>query len=294
MTASVRRAGSAPPGTREVIVGDLNADTDWEEALTGQEYVVHLAARVHVMSDTSSDPLEAFREANTSGTLRLAEQAIGAGVARIIYVSSIKAQGEARSLPYSVGDPASPTDAYGISKLLAEEGLRTLEHKFALGIVILRPPLVYGEGVGGNLLRLMRIIERGVPLPFASVRNERAMISVENFANIIGLCISPDVESAESVLVADSETLSTADIVRELAMGLGRKPRLFPFPPRLLVLAGTLCGMSAELERLIGNLRVDSNISQLSPDYEEQVAARIALRDTARAFAVHQTARFGK
>ncbi|MET3769741.1 nucleoside-diphosphate-sugar epimerase [Marisediminicola sp. UYEF4] len=245
------------------------------------------------MAESSSDPHAAFAKANAAGTVRLAEQAILAGVDRLVYVSSIKAQGEGGPSSYAVTDASSPTDAYGLSKLRAEEGLRRLEREFEFGIVILRPPLVYGGGVGGNLLRLMKIIERGIPLPLASVHNQRAMISVDNFTNIIALCIGPDFGTADAVLVADSESLSTADIIRELAAGLGRRPRLFPFPPRLLELAGSLSGRRPEVERLIGDLKVITNISQFIPNYTEVVATRVALRATGRVFASRSDTRAG-
>lgn len=285
VTAGVRRPGAAPDGTREFIVGDLGSLTDWTDGLANQDYVIHLAARVHVMSESSSDPLAAFTEANTAGTIRLAQQAILAGVQRFVFVSSIKAQGESRSLAYSAADDTHPTDDYGVSKRLAENGLRDLEAGFPLGVVVLRPPLIYGDGVGGNLLRLMNIIDRGVPLPLSSVKNERAMISVHNFVRILEHAIDPHCGAGQAILVSDSETLSTAQVVRELAAGLGRSPRLLPFPPRMMVLAGRLFGRMDEIDRLIGDLKIVSNVSQLAPRYAEKINARDALRDTARAFA---------
>lgn len=285
VTAAVRRQGTAPPGTHEVVVGDLGPETDWLEATRGQDVVVHLAARVHVMAEKDSDPLRAFVETNTVGTRRLAQQSAEGGVRRFIYVSSIKAQGEASPVPYSATDTPQPVDPYGISKFRAEQELRALEQRSGLNVMVLRPPLIYGEGVGGNLLRLMKAIAKGVPLPLGSVCNRRAMIAVENFVHIIALCVVTTRHLPVALLVTDGEALSTAEVVHELAIGLGRRPRLVRFSPRLLMLFGTLLRKRAELDRLVGDMQIVSNITDLDPQYEERVAAREALRLTASVFA---------
>lgn len=285
VTAAVRRLGTAPVGTQEVCVGDLGGNTDWSDALHGQDVVVHLAARVHVMDETELDPSAAFNNANTLGTRRLAEQAIAASVGKFVYVSSIKANGEGTaSKPFSADDRPNPVDAYGVSKFRAEQELRGLETISSLDVIVLRPPLIYGDGVGGNLLRLMKATSRGIPLPFKSVRNSRAMISVENFVRIISLCVSTSRSIRLPLLVADGESLSTGDLVRELCIGMGRNPRLVHFPLWILKAIGSMSGRRAEVDRLVGSLDIASNILILDSEYEEHYSAREALRLMAAGF----------
>ncbi|TFD37923.1 NAD-dependent epimerase/dehydratase family protein [Cryobacterium sp. TMT1-19] len=291
VTAAVRRLDIAPPGTRAVIVGDLGPETDWSEAVRGQNVVVHLAARVHVMDEKDSDPMRAFTLANTEGTRKLAQDSVAASVSRIVYVSSIKANGESTTTGSLVAsDTPTPIDPYGMSKLNAETALRKIELDSSLDVIVIRPPLIYGDGVGGNLLRLMWAIERGIPLPLGSVLNSRSMIFVENLVVILGLCVLTQRNIGDPLLVADDESLSTADVVRELSAGMGRHPRLFPVPVAWLALTGSLLGKRADVSRLTGSLQVSSNIHVLDASYKEQCSSRAALRLTARAFSLRATA----
>lgn len=173
---AVRQAMPFPSGIECAVVGELGACTDWHGALVDTTSVVHLAARSHILRDTAIDPLATFRAINTAGTLNLARQAAEAGVHRFVFVSTIKVNGEGRDAPYTEFDLPSPQDAYAISKLEAEQGLQDIARTTGLEVVILRPPLVYGRGVGANFLRLMRMVDRGWPLPLGAVNNHRDLI----------------------------------------------------------------------------------------------------------------------
>ena len=153
-------------GVEYWTVSDISADTSWSESLAGINAVVHCAARVHVMSEASGDPLSAFREVNVRGTARLAEQAVENGVKRFVYISSVKVNGEVTDgHPFKADDIPAPEDPYGISKWEAEQVLRSIADNTELEVVIIRPPLIYGPGVRANFLRLMQGIMSGVPLP---------------------------------------------------------------------------------------------------------------------------------
>jgi nucleoside-diphosphate-sugar epimerase len=243
----------------ETVVGCFDGATDWTSVLEACDVVVHLAARVHVMNDRVQDPLVLYRATNTDATLNLARQAVAAGVKRFVFISSIKVNGEGRELPYSEFDLPSPQDAYAISKWEAEQGLRAIESSTGMQVVILRPPLVYGPGVGANFLRLMRSVERGLPLPFGRVDNRRSLLYLGNFTDAIRVCLDHPAAAGQTFLLSDGEDVSSADLIRRLALAMHRPARLLPLPPSWLRAAGVLFGRGAEVDRLLGSLSVDSS-----------------------------------
>lgn len=267
----------------DVIVGDISPDTDWKPLLSGVECVVHLAARTHVLDEPSINPLEAYRNSNVEVTRRLAQQASAAGVRRFVFLSSIKVNGEATpGNPFSESDSPAPQDAYGISKLEAENVLRTVGDQSKMEWVILRPPLVYGPGVKGNFLRLMNIIDRGIPLPLASVRNQRSLIHVENLADAIVICIDAPAAAGRQWLISDGDDISTPYLIRTLALGLNRPARLLPCPVALLKFGAALCGQQAAMARLTGSLRVDASALRHTLRWDPRIPLEQGLTDTAR------------
>src|SRR3569832_58244 len=175
--------------SNEIVVGHLDASTDWRSALTGCDAVVHLAARAHVMNDSTEDPMALYRATNTEATLNLARQASQAGVKRFVFISTIKVRGGGRGAAGRGADVPVPEDAYAISKWEAEQGLQQIARETGLEVVILRPPLVYGPGVKANFLRLMKTIQRGWPLPLGAIRNRRSLLYLGNFIDAIRLCV---------------------------------------------------------------------------------------------------------
>jgi nucleoside-diphosphate-sugar epimerase len=257
--AARRHAPSGAAGAENVLVGDLTPDTDWSEALGGVDAVVHAAARVHVMSETAADPLAEFRRVNVAGTLNLARQAAESKVRRFIFISSIKVNGEGTrpGRPYTPEDVPAPLDPYGISKHEAEVALRRLAQETNLEMVIIRPVLVYGPGVKGNFLAMMRWLNRGVPLPLRSIENRRSLLALDNLVDFILTCVHHPLASNETFLVSDGEDLSTADLIRRLARAMGRPSRLIPVPSAVLMAGATLVGRREVAQRLIGSLQVD-------------------------------------
>lgn len=242
-------------------IESISGNTRWSHALLGVDTVIHLAARVHVMNDCSPDPLAEFRTVNVEGSLALARQAASAGVRRFVYISSIKVLGES-TLPgqsFTEDSPAEPRDPYGISKWEAEQGLRDIADHTGLEVVILRPPLVYGPGVGANFQSLMSAVRRGFVLPLASVKNKRSMVSVENLANAICLCAQHPAAANQTFLVSDQEDLSPPQLVSALAKAMKRPARLLPVPVGMLKTIGRITGKSAAIDRLCGNLCIDSS-----------------------------------
>ena len=268
------------------VVGDIGPETRWGEVLAGIDCAVHLAARVHVMREDAADPAEAFRRVNVLGTERLARCAAAAGVRRLVYVSSVKVNGEeTHGSPFTEQDAPAPQDAYGRSKWDAEQALQGMTRETGLEVAIVRPPLVYGPGVGGNFLRLLRLVDRGLPLPFGAVDNRRSLIGVWNLCRLLELCISHADAAGEIFLAADGEDISTPALVRHLAQGLGKKPRLLPVPPRLLRLAGAMPGLGGVVQRLTGSLRVDAGKAASRLGWRPVVPVAEGLTRTARWYA---------
>lgn len=256
LVGAVRSASAELPAlVTRVEVGPLGPETDWRPAIGRVETVVHLAARVHVMSDKIRDPLAEYRLINVAGTCTLARQAALAGVKRFVFLSSVKVNGE--SGRYTEADPPAPEDAYGTSKHEAEMALRAIAKDTGMEVVIIRPPLVYGPGVSANFLALMRAVSRGIPLPLGAVNNRRSLVALSNLVDFIVACIEHPAAANETLLLSDGEDLSTTDLIRRLARAMGRPARLVPVPPSVLIAGAALIGQRDIAQRLLGTLQVD-------------------------------------
>lgn len=238
---------------------DLVDDSAFDELCAGVDGVVHLAARVHVMAERAADPLAEFRRANVAGTRRLALAARRAGARRFVFLSSVKVHGE-RSLgrPFTEDDRPAPEDAYGRSKCEAERALAEFARDGGLDHVVLRAPLVYGPGVGANFLALLRLCDTSWPLPLAALtENWRSQIYVGNLVDALRSALTHPNAAGRTYLVRDAEHISTAALAAELRRALGRSPRLFPLPPRLIEWAAAAIGRRAAAVRLTRSLAID-------------------------------------
>nr|WP_314490224.1 SDR family oxidoreductase [uncultured Pseudomonas sp.] len=289
--AAVRRTDAALPSqVSKRTAPDLGPGADWSPVLQGIDCVIHAAARVHVMQDTAADPLEAFRQVNTAGTLALAAQAAQAGVRRFVFISSIKANGEHTlpGQPFSADQAPHPSDPYGISKHEAEQGLLRLARETAMEVVIVRPVLVYGPGVGANVASMMRWLARGVPLPLGAIDNRRSLVSLANLVDFVALCVAHPRAANQIFLVSDGEDLSTTDLLRRMSRALGRRPLLLPVPAACLAWAARLLGKAGVAQRLLGSLQVDIEKNEQRLGWQPAVAVDVALQATARHFLEHQ------
>jgi nucleoside-diphosphate-sugar epimerase len=277
-----------PGGVEVRRAPSLGPDADWSAALAGCQAVVHLAARVHVMRDAAADPLAEFRAANARGTRRLAEQAAAAGVRRFVFASSVKAMGETTAeRPLVESDPPAPADPYGLSKLEAERSLAEVAATGGLEPVVLRLPLVYGPGVKGNFLSLLRLCKTAPPLPLGSVANRRSLLYVGNLADAVIRCLAIPAAAGRTFLLSDGEDLSTPELVRRLAAALGRPARLLPCPPGLLRLAAVALGRRAAAARLLDSLAVDGGEIRRTLGWTPPFSVAEGLAATARWFAGH-------
>ena len=280
VAGAVRRSVALPEGVTPVAAPELGPDADWSAALAGRDAVVHLAARAHVMNETEADPLAVFRRVNRDGTARLAEQAAQAGLRRLVFVSSIKAQGESGTL--RAADTPAPTDPYGIAKLEAEERLAAIAARTGLEVTIIRPPLIHGPGAKGNLATLMRVLDKGLPLPLACVDNRRSLVGAGNLADLIRVSLDHPDAAGATFLVKDGDDASTAELLRRLGAAMGRPAHLLPVPPVLLRLAARLVGKSAMADRLLGSLVVDDGPTRKTLSWQPPLSLDEGLAAMAR------------
>lgn len=256
----VRRPNACANGVEEwLLPGDAfeGIERAWPSG-PQVDCLVHLAARVHVMHDSVSDPLAAFRAANVEATMRVARAAHAHGLRRIVFVSSIKAAAEVDAgRPLREDDPAQPQDAYGRSKREAELALTAFGRETGLEVVVVRPPLVYGPGVRANFLQLMRAVERGLPLPLGLIDARRSLVFVENLADALMRCAVDARAAGQTFHVADREAPSVAELARAIGRHLQRPARLLPIPAAWLRLAGRVTGRLPQVERLTQSLCID-------------------------------------
>jgi UDP-glucose 4-epimerase len=285
--ASVRKQTSLfPSHISQVVGGDILPSTVWKETLSNIDVVIHLAARVHIMNDTNTNPLAEFRKVNTEGTLNLARQAASAGVRRFIFLSSIKVNGEASNLnyPFTSKDTYIPRDPYGLSKYEAEQGLKKTAEETGMEVVIIRPPLVYGPNVKANFLSMMKWLYKGVPLPLGSIHNKRSLVALDNLIDLIITCIKHSAAANQTFLVSDDEDLSTTGLLERMTKALGRKSRLIPIPPRIITLGATLLGKKDIAQRLCSSLQVDISHTKDTLGWKPPFSTDEALQKTADAY----------
>ncbi|MFO7761660.1 MAG: NAD-dependent epimerase/dehydratase family protein [Desulfobia sp.] len=239
-------------------VKKIGAGTDWSALLTDSDQVIHLAAATD-SGKLTEEQRQRLWVTNVEGTYGLACQAAAAGIKRFIYLSSAKVNGDRSSRgPFREEDQPGPGDCYSRSKLKAEERLKAVSAQTGMETVIIRPPLVYGAGVKGNFLRLLNWLDKGIPLPFAGLDNRRSLLGLTNLIHFITLCLEHPEAGNKTFLVSDMEDLSTPELIRRLAFYLGKSPRLFPVPCRLLQYSGLLLGKKGEMDRLCASFRIDA------------------------------------
>lgn len=267
--------------------GKIDCFSDFTDALKDVEFIIHCAARVHVMKDEASAPLDDYREVNTIGTMKLARQAEAAGVKRFIFISSIKVNGESTEIgkPFTESDVRNPEDFYGQSKSEAEEQLLELAKGTGLEVVVIRPTLVYGPGVKANFASLLNLVSKGLPLPFGCITdNKRSLVSVKNLVDLIVTCIDHPKAANQVFLVSDDHDVSTASMVKHMSRALGKSNRLLPVPLWCYRLVGKLTGKTDVVNRLLGSLQVDISHTKKTLGWAPPQTLEEGFKETADAF----------
>ena len=247
--------------TKYISVGNIDSKTNWDHALEGVDCVIHCAGKAHVIN--KKDELDIYRVINKEGTKHLAEQAVKAKVKRLIFLSSVKVNGESTGnfddpIIFTNDDTPNPKDNYAISKFEAEQALWEIASKTNLEIVIVRLPLVYGKEVKGNLKRLIKLINSKIPLPFADIKNKRSLIGIDNLVDVLARCIEHPKAAGKTFLVSDGEDLSTTELINIIASELNRSVKLFWLPRAVLKFFGFILMKQSQIDRLIGSFQIDN------------------------------------
>ena len=284
---TIRRIDSVLlPGTDSFEIGDIDENTDWSQALSGVDVVIHTAARVHDTSAEAVEQFSAYIKTNTESTLNLSRQAAAMGVRRFIFLSSIKVNGEFTKpgMPFTEEDEPRPQGAYAVSKLMAENGLQQVGRDTGMEIVIIRPPLVYGPGVKANFRTMIHSVFHRIPLPLAAITNSRSLIALDNLVDFIMTCIVHPAAANEVFLVSDGEDLSTPELLLRVSSALGRSIKLIPIPVFLLLALGKLSGKTASVQRLVCSLQVDISKSRKVLGWVPPVSVGEGLRQTVQPY----------
>jgi len=270
-----------------VAIDDIGPSTNWLHTLQDIDTVIHLAARVHSMQGNSEYHSKDFQEVNTLGTAHLAGEAAKAGVSRFVYLSSIKVngdetgqRGQKSKTPFSETDIPNPQDSYAISKWEAEQALNAISNETGMEVVIIRSPLVYGPGVKANFLRLLRVIDRSIPLPLGSLHNARSLVNIDNLIDFLITCIKHPAAAGETFLTSDGKDLSIPELIEKIARYMGRPCRLLPTPPSLLRFVGKLVGKEYDVKRLCASLQVDITKARNVLGWEPPVSVDEGLKKT--------------
>ncbi len=263
---SAEKTALLPKEVESCIVGEVGPDTDWSVALDGVDSIVHLAGLAHTIKDKSIDSLQEYRRINSVGTEHLAKIAVQYGVRRLIFVSSIKVNGEYTSTGssgkmqrFKEESAPSPQDYYAVSKWEAEQSLRKIEKDSGVEVVILRLPLIYGPAVKANFLSLLKLVDSNMPLPLAALKNCRSFLYLGNLVDIIITCMGHPLAAGETFLVSDCQDVSTPDLIKMIAFAMNKKPILFSLHPIILKTLCKILRKTEELEKLTGTLLVDSS-----------------------------------
>jgi UDP-glucose 4-epimerase len=239
----LRRPSAVPVECSNAVIGDLARLRNMRDAFQDADFVIHTAGVAHAMSGVPDDD---YRTLNTEGTINLARAAQAAGVKRFVFLSSVRAQsGPSSSSVLTEDDRPAPIDAYGRSKLAAEEGLAKLD----LDWVALRLPLTYGPGVKGNFARLTRLARSNLPLPIGSLKAKRSILSLQNLTSGIE-CVLAAPSLRRPLLIADPEPVSLPELVGILREADGRRRNAFPLPNSILKLALSALGRAEEYARV--------------------------------------------
>lgn len=279
-----RRADAPALGPNRVVVAEDAPERERCQALRGIDAVVLLAARVHQMNETAVDPMQAHRRGNVEATMHWAVAARAAGVRRLVFVSSVKAVAEMSSRPLREDDPPHPQDAYGWSKLAAEDALRNDPRLEGLERLIVRPPLVYGPGVRANFRALMRLAASRLPLPLGCATAPRSLISVRNLVDALLACVRAAPGAGGTYFVRDDEDLSVAELITIFRATQGRPPRLVPIPQPWLRAAAFVLGRGEMIRRLFDPLQLDRSRIFRELGWQPPWPARTELQATYRGY----------
>lgn len=276
---STRKLSDDSIDQNNIVIPTLGPKTDWSEALTNCDIVVHAAARVHMFDDISPDTRRAYKEVNTLASINLAEQAVKHGVKRLVFISSIGVNGAyTRGVAISIDSTPNPISPYAVSKFEAENGLWEVARNSPMELVIIRAPAIYGVNAPGNFRLISNAIRRGIPMPFGAVRNKRSFIYIDNLTSFVEICLTHSQAADNLFIVSDGEDLSTPEIIEVMSQLLSKRPIIFGFPKCLLRLLFRVAGKANASSSLLSDFQIDSSFARNRLNWEPPVNPKTFLK----------------
>ncbi|MBI2307919.1 MAG: NAD-dependent epimerase/dehydratase family protein [Rhodocyclales bacterium] len=260
VTAMVRRPDATlPSGVARWVAPELpSLAVDAVQQLATINVVVHAAGRAHMLRDPADDPLAAFRQVNTDGTLALARAAAEAGVARFIFVSSIGVNGsQSIHQPFTADDHPQPDSPYALSKWEAEQALNQLQASTGMSVLCVRPPMIYGPAAPGNFALLTRLVAKGWPLPLGALNAPRSFVALDNVVDLLMHMVRHPNPPSGVYLVADGQVTTATQFIRAMAQGMGQNLSLLPVPATWLQMLMSLVGRGEQMRKMSVPLALD-------------------------------------
>ena len=277
------------PPSSDFVICDYNNVSTLSTALKNIDVVVHCVGRAHLLNQNNNHQIEEFRKVNVEITIRLAHAAAKAGVKRFIFLSSIGVNGRLTTKPFTEDDTPLPEQDYAVSKLEAEIALQEIALSSGMEVVIVRPPLVYGPGAPGNFAKLIKWLNRNIPLPFGAIYNKRSFIALDNLVDFIITCIRHPAAANQVFLVSDNIDLSTTEFLNRISSSLGKSSRLYPVNQKILELCLRLLGKKDLAQRLCGSLQIDISKAKKLLNWTPPVSIDTQLKETAEHFLKSQS-----
>lgn len=279
VTGTVRNKSPYRKNANIKIIKETNNYVNWQNYLKNIDVVIHTAGLAGSNNKFSKNWKNLY-EINVSNTINLAKEAVKSGVAKFIYLSTAQVHGEISDINKSinVNSPYNPQSDYALSKVEAEKGLNMLRGTSNMDIVILRPPLVYGNGTKSNFSKLIDLIKQEKFLPFKLVKNNKmSFISLDNLNDLIYTCIKSNEIINSNFLLRDPTFVSTSFLIKEIAFAFNCKPKLFPVPIKLLCLLSILFNVRKPVKQLTSNFEIDISFTQKKLNWKPKFSLRNSL-----------------
>jgi len=271
-------------------IGDMCDVLDWKIHLNDADYVIHLAARAHIIKESSNAPLDDFMKVNCDATVRLASCAATVGIRRFIYISTIGVLGNSNTSKNTFDNYSKydPQDMYSISKMKAEIALKKISTSTKMEVVIVRPPLVYGADAPGNFHRLMRLIDLGLPLPLGKLTSRKSMISLYNLCDLITKTIEAPLDRFNILVATDGSNWTTAELVALIGKYMGNKRPIFSVPVPMLVIFASIIGKRSEIFKLMSSLQIDGSKTKEILNWSPPFLPEDGIEQAVKAYLLHK------
>lgn len=274
------------PGKDIINIDEINEHTDWKLALKGVDIVIHCASKLDNSSSNKTLSDNSYMEINFKGTKNLVSEAMNAGVKRFIFLSTVKVLGEftKKGLPFKSNSKVNPQSQYALSKLHAENEVKSICKENRMEYVIVRSTLVYGPGVRANFLNLIKIVKSRLPIPLLSIKNSRSILYLGNLLDFIEECIENPLAKNKTFLLSDQKPVSTPDLIKLIGKAFNVRTLLIYIPNIILKILATLTRTTKKMEKLQESLEIDAGEAYKELNFQPSYTTLEGLNITAKSY----------